>query len=499
MSNSAQCRQSGKSLIVCLPMKQGRRPSGGSTRVKQASEEVKQAPKEVKKRAKGKDYIQISSDSDEEPPTAPIALDYGDYGETTLAEKETYKEALKTASRALPPSLRLPDEVTWHGSSAFLGGGAGGQAFLWLGTDSHGTIVRRIVAKDCYVSAHQWKDVNHWYGDHRDVEGRQHMEIKIHEMLKEREKEAGNDYEYCAKMKAYKVFGDEEMRYRLYLAYYPHGDLGDVMRLYRPDDDELGEKPKNKRRKKDKEDLIPEPFLWSVLEALTEACLILEARSVSEPEDTAPARHETIVHRDIKPDNIYLSSPLPSTYPSYPHAILGDFGVAIITNDTDKMNPHAYNAMDGTFGWMPPEQVPMVDRATMRPKSVGKLSSKTNVWGIGAVIIGLMNREEELEGTSYKGGEEQPVLKPYARKQYSKELCRLLQSCTKYWPDERPDLTTLQKRIRKSTKPGAVTDLAKGMRSEEHEDDDSELMLKWHSDDPAAVGKFAEVALKAME
>ena len=384
--------------------------------------------------------------------------------------------ARKKTSAARPPTW--PEEgvrsesVTWHPHPHFLGGGGGGVALLWLAVDEAEQIVKRVVVKDCFLDCGSWRDVNQWVGDPRDVRGRVHGEVGLHRSIhpgngEGAEGEEGDGRENVARAFHAEVW-PEEMGYRMYLQYYPYGDLGDVLMRY----PKLAvakkkkKKPKSKGKGKSKKQLdpeeeppnpiIPEPFLWSVLENLTRACLVLENSNIA-PNTLTPAGqsnpgHSTnrpsIVHRDIKPQNIYLDTPHHTHYPNYPRAILADLGFGIVTSAHDPRNPLDFLGWDGTETWQAPEQLPMLDRKTGKVRPVGRLGAATNVWGIGGIIVALMNREEFLvgvEAADFVKGEARPRVRGEAVEAYSVELRGLVGECTAYWPERRPGLSGVVK------------------------------------------------------
>lgn len=74
---------------------------------------------------------------------------------------------------------------------------------------------------------------------------------------------------------------------------------------------------------------VPEPLLWKRFEDLAKACILMENGKVlqSDPSSRLSGQH-VIVHRDIKPPNIFLDTPSQEygDWPEYPVATLGDFG-----------------------------------------------------------------------------------------------------------------------------------------------------------------------------
>jgi serine/threonine protein kinase len=74
---------------------------------------------------------------------------------------------------------------------------------------------------------------------------------------------------------------------------------------------------------------LPESLIWKWFEDLAKACVLME-KGKDHPSGLTSrlSGQHTIVHRDIKPPNIFLD--LPSTedgeWPGYPVATLGDFG-----------------------------------------------------------------------------------------------------------------------------------------------------------------------------
>jgi serine/threonine protein kinase len=74
---------------------------------------------------------------------------------------------------------------------------------------------------------------------------------------------------------------------------------------------------------------IPEPLLWKWFEDLAKACRLMDEEQdfSNDPKDPRPGLN-TIVHRDIKPSNVFLDLPsnVVGDWPSYPVAIMGDFG-----------------------------------------------------------------------------------------------------------------------------------------------------------------------------
>jgi serine/threonine protein kinase len=74
---------------------------------------------------------------------------------------------------------------------------------------------------------------------------------------------------------------------------------------------------------------VPEPLIWKWFEDLAKACILLENGKdlQSDPSSRLSGQH-VIVHRDIKPPNIFLDTPSEENgeWPGYPVATLGDFG-----------------------------------------------------------------------------------------------------------------------------------------------------------------------------
>lgn len=229
----------------------------------------------------------------------------------------------KTATRKKLNTARVPtwsEDITWYQHPHFLGGGGCGQAHLWLAVDEQERILQRLVVKDCFVECGSWRDVNQWHGNPKDVEGRVHVEIHLHRTIHPPDEEYREDIAYqdgrenIARMFHSEVW-PQEMGYRLYLQYYPHGDLGDILTHYpkpalTPDPKKKAKAtPKSKSKFKKQRawpqgsnpqpevPTIPEPFLWNVLESLTRACLVLEHGHV-DPD------WQSIVHRDFKLENV---------------------------------------------------------------------------------------------------------------------------------------------------------------------------------------------------
>ncbi|KAK5170929.1 uncharacterized protein LTR77_004073 [Saxophila tyrrhenica] len=272
---------------------------------------------------------------------------------------------------------------------------------------------------------------------------------------------------------------DQALWYRVYMRWCPHETL-----QYLISSDDLHRKGSPR---------VPEAALLSFFNDMIEACLVLEFGDA-----TAVAKltgWKSFVHRNIKPNNIFLDSPEESPrFPEYPKAVLGDFGIAVMT---DKMDPNnlkcnryplrhclkstiCYNDNAGTPGWKAPEMIRQIHKTSLsrldlprinRPEM--KLGGACNVWGVSAIMTRLMNQDtanwkkEHALHDHYASAEaSRPVqLDEKTEGFYSRQLRELVNSCTAYLPHDRPTLVELRREIQKCTQPGSVHDRANGMRT----------------------------------
>ncbi|KAL9023782.1 MAG: hypothetical protein Q9196_006976, partial [Gyalolechia fulgens] len=154
---------------------------------------------------------------------------------------------------------------------------------------------------------------------------------------------------------------------QIYLDYYNGGDLTSFVEKYHYG---LHSEP------------IPESFIWHALLQLSEALAYIHhgydrTASPVTGRQKLPNNWLTVVHRDVKPENILLQrAPRSSDHPgpeAYPRLVLADFGLALQAPELNVL-PTSDCAV-GTFAWQPPE--------------CPHHSTKGDVWALGAVVFNM--------------------------------------------------------------------------------------------------------------
>ena len=116
--------------------------------------------------------------------------------------------------------------------------------------------------------------------------------------------------------------------------------------------------------------VIPEAFLWHVFLQLAEALAFIHY-GVNASERHAASEWDKVIHRDVKPSNIFLKS---RSGGKYPHVILGDFGLAAVATDAD------YRSIchNGTPSWRAPE--------------LPEATARSDVWAAGAIVHAMAHK-----------------------------------------------------------------------------------------------------------
>ena len=291
---------------------------------------------------------------------------------------------------------------------------------------------------------HWWNSFSLWYGP---VAMRVPAEAMAYRIL---------NFEKPSGLVGYRgdVIYKKKEKFRIYLDFCAYGNLHDFNARYGFWD--KGKTDEDKREAiRERVNCLPEPFLWYLMLRLTEACI--ELQYIPERCYDVPGRGG--VHRDFKPDNIYLDAP-DVEWRNYPVPKLGDLGLTIFTEDSNPSNPTGYTR-SGTPGFMAPEQY---DEAhNTNNVSVGEektpmlFGPRTNMWAVGMIVWAL------ALGYCHPPEPSSRVLKTMARNpdstayqalyhfrnwSYSKELQEVVERCIRFDPDRRPWPTDLQEEIR---------------------------------------------------
>ncbi|KAF2768835.1 kinase-like protein [Teratosphaeria nubilosa] len=324
-----------------------------------------------------------------------------------------------------------------------LGGGMA-KAALWCDIDpENGRILRRMVRKDTPYSQSMWQSPTWWQGP---LSNRAPKEYYIQTLLNRRDERAR-----IAQVFAYEV-DETRMVSRLYMPYCIYGDLSSFSKNYA----RIGED-------------IPEPFMWWVFETLVDAALVMQHGGNSPSDAQHRDRHvawQQIVHNDLKPENIFLDAAYESTpgYKRYPSSLVADFGIAAFQAEDDPMNPQKTRS-GGTNGYKAPEQIDFkrIDPDIASAVDQWKLSSHTNVWGIGAIMAALATKQSFQQGSEsqyIRGGVLIPGWRTVSPRQLrvSDELHEAILQCLRTRPSERPTLEQLKTHIHDFIKSRSAAD-----------------------------------------
>ena len=146
---------------------------------------------------------------------------------------------------------------------------------------------------------------------------------------------------------------------QLYYEYYSHGDLYGLIRHHE----------KNM-------EFIPETFMWHAYLQLSEALAFIHTGYDQDASHFVPPEWQPVIHGDLKPENIFLSAPNPSSSNplerEYPSLVIGDFGLATLVE----------LQRSGTLVYQPPEM----------PAS----TKKADVWALGSIMHKMAHYEEPI-------------------------------------------------------------------------------------------------------
>ena len=178
---------------------------------------------------------------------------------------------------------------------------------------------------------------------------------------------------------------------------------------------------------------------------------------------------DQMYHSDIKMSNVLLSGPSASKYPGYPSPVLGDWGFvqacpAGVPRKGRGGTPCTESPENGGKCWTKSGRF-ITSGAALNPKS--------DVWSVGMVIYGLMDRKEGLDYLNFRKDPQPRVPNmTHLRGQYSNVLLGLAAECMNYYPEDRPSFGDLLHRIRLHTsgQGHGFVDQVRGLRSKSAND-----------------------------
>lgn len=167
---------------------------------------------------------------------------------------------------------------------------------------------------------------------------------------------------------------------------------------------------------------VSENFLWECFVQLADAIAFLHYgynRFANNP-NTPPRGWRRVVHRDVKPENVFLRYKLTSSQ-VVPQFVLGDFGLATLEEETKDGC--------GTYQWIGPE--------------IPYLTKQNDVWAVGAIIHALAHGRGPVPSAPRGCSRDDWEMKPSARRPkplstaYSSTLNRNMMDCLVMNPRER--------------------------------------------------------------
>ena len=257
--------------------------------------------------------------------------------------------------------------------------------------------------------------------------------------------------------KCYLADDDKPTDWRYFLENGEHGDL-DRLRL----------------RYKAWQLWFPEYFLWHLFYWLVDGLEQLETgkfRQLDEKHFGEETAGHYIIHKDIKPQNIFLGQTPVNGPNDYPAPKMADFGLARLCEPGSKTSGCRYNTA-GTALWLPPEvqyreqgekttNYFFRDKSTppFHKKDVHRIKPAANIWAVAAIMYTFVtsNDIEVLHWRiKYILSSDRPlygdhIILPIVtgrNPEYSEELLNLIRDCLKIVPESRPDITELKTRVK---------------------------------------------------
>lgn len=165
---------------------------------------------------------------------------------------------------------------------------------------------------------------------------------------------------------------------------------------------------------------LSEDFIWHCFIQIAEALDVVHN-----------AGSQLVVHRDVKPDNIFLEQKYRHAAP-WPNLKLGDFGAATLKPHTEAMLMRC---------WQGPE--------------LPHHSTAGDIWGLGAIIHWMGHRRPPITPRPARFSQKEWESQPAARrptllpKSYSLELNDCMMECLRWDPRDRISSHELVKRLKR--------------------------------------------------
>ena len=174
--------------------------------------------------------------------------------------------------------------------------------------------------------------------------------------------------------------------------------------------------------------ILPEAFIWHVFRCVASALAFCNHGTNS---GRRIQGWETIIHADLKEDNIFLCTPDEKENRVYPFVKLADLGMAI----TEPIAKYK-KKWEGTRGYFPPEAYARTNRVgRWQSLESTEPSPESDIWTLGLTIrrlISLINKfvPEHSARELIRRGHKRPF--------YSPALNRLVEACMQEYPSKRP-------------------------------------------------------------